>query len=381
MDEATGRCCRCDRVFEVRFTYQVQLSAGGYVYYCSQSCQQEAFSAWDGCACEVCQTRFTLEYAHQIVMERGRTRYFCSTECRVEAARRGPAHDGPVRARRIAVFNHKGGTGKTTTAVNLAAGLAERGERVLLVDADGQGNVGTSLGIRGERSLYHVLVHGALVEEVAVPVRDGLDVICSNESLASAELHLAGRPNRDRILCARLGERAAAYDTVVVDCAPALSLMNQNALVYADSVLIPVSCDYLSLVGVRQVLRTLKSVRDVLDHDVQLLGVLPTFFDVRNRIARQTIETLEEHFGERCLPPIRVNTRLREAPAARKTIFEYAPRCRGAEDYRRLVTHIREMGAGHGRRDEGSAGWGGGAGRPAAELLPVAPAATSASVV
>jgi chromosome partitioning protein len=245
--------------------------------------------------------------------------------------------------RRIAVFNHKGGTGKTTTSVNLAAGLAEAGQRVLLVDADGQGNVGASLGIRGEHGLYHVLVHGTPVERATMPVRHNLDVLTSNELLAAAELHLARLPNRDRVLKERLGDRASGYDVVVLDCAPALSLMNQNALVYADSVLVPVSCDYLSLVGVKQVLKTLKNVKEHLSHDVALLGVLPTFFDVRNSIARSCIESLQEHFGERCLQPIRVNTKLREAPSVRKTIFEHAPDSHGALDYMALVDRVRSL--------------------------------------
>src|SRR5690606_28000372 len=127
--------------------------------------------------------------------------------------------------RRIAVFNHKGGTGKTTTAVNLAAGLAAAGNRVLLVDADGQGNVGASLGIRGEKTLYHVLVHGVSAMDAAVPVDDRLHVLTSNGLLAAAELHLATRPNRDRVMRERLGDRVTGYDVIVLDCAPALSLM------------------------------------------------------------------------------------------------------------------------------------------------------------
>jgi chromosome partitioning protein len=245
--------------------------------------------------------------------------------------------------RRIAVFNHKGGTGKTTTAVNLAAGLAEAGHRVLLVDADGQGNVGASLGIRGEHTLYHVLVQGIAADRAAVPVRENFDVLTSNEMLAAAELHLATRPNRDRIMRERLGERVSGYDVVVIDCAPALSLMNQNALVYADSVLIPVSCDYLALVGVKQVLRTLKNVRELLKHDVSILGVLPTFYDARAKIARDSIEALRDHFGERCLPAVRASTKLREAPSLRKTIFEHAPDSHGAHDYRALVDHVRRL--------------------------------------
>jgi chromosome partitioning protein len=242
--------------------------------------------------------------------------------------------------RRIAVFNHKGGTGKTTTAINLAAGLAEVGYRVLLCDCDGQGNVGASLGVAGERTLYHVLVHGASVADAVVPVRDNLDVLTSDETLAAAEIYLAGRPNRARVLRERMARSASGYDMVVLDCAPALSLMNQNALLYADRVLVPVGCDYLSLIGVRQVLKTLKNVREHLDHSVDLLGVLPTFYDVRNRISQQAVSILREHFSDRCLAPIRINTRLREAPSVRQTIFEYAPKSRGAQDYLDLVTHV-----------------------------------------
>lgn len=341
----TTVCSVCDRGFEVRFRYQSREEDGRFLYFCSQACHQASLAEASQPVCVACGRSFALEYPFQVEVGDGEPRYFCSMPCKGAAKAGvfrlnkagGRAAEGP---RRIAVFNHKGGTGKTTTAVNLAAGLAERGMRVLLVDADGQGNVGASLGIAGEKTLYHVLVTGIPADEAAVPVRKNLDVLTSNELLAAAELYLAERQNRHRILRERLGDRVRGYDVVVLDCAPALSLMNQNALVYADSVLVPVSCDYLSLVGVRQVLRTLKNVRTLLKHQVQLLGVLPTFFDVRNTIARDAVKALTDHFGERCLPPIRVNTKLREAPSAKQTIFEYAPDSHGALDYLGLVERI-----------------------------------------
>lgn len=370
VDTPLSTCSVCERSFQVRFRYQVREEHGAFHYFCSQGCQQASLgyssvgatatsSAGAGadaapstptpaCACDVCGKKFALEYPFQVQVRDGAPAHFCTMDCR-NAARAGvlrvnragaAVRSGP---RRIAVFNHKGGTGKTTTAVNLAAGLAEAGNRVLLVDADGQGNVGASLGIRGEKTLYHVLVHGVSAMDAAVPVRDSLHVLTSNELLAAAELHLATRPNRDRVMRERLGERVVGYDVVVIDCAPALSLMNQNALVYADSVVVPVSCDYLSLVGVKQVLRTMRHVRELLKHDVALLGVLPTFYDVRNKIARDSVAALTDHFGERCLPPIRVNTKLREAPSARQTIFEYAPESHGALDYMALVDHVRRL--------------------------------------
>ncbi|WP_438029654.1 ParA family protein [Sorangium sp. So ce233] len=248
----------------------------------------------------------------------------------------------------LAVFNHKGGTGKTTTAVSVAAGLAARGKRVLLVDTDAQGNVSVSLGAGAERSLYHVLVMGLRVADAIKTVRPNLDLLPSNETLAAAELYLAGRQNRDRVLSDRLSAAAADYDYVVLDCSPSLSLMNQNALVLADSVLVPVACDYLSLVGVRQVIKTVKNVNALLHHPVQIWGVLPTFFDGRAKIAREAVSTMTQHFGERCLPPIRQAIKVKEAPAQGQTIFEYAPGTPAADDYLAVVDRIiesRERGA------------------------------------
>jgi chromosome partitioning protein len=240
----------------------------------------------------------------------------------------------------IAVFNHKGGTGKTTTAVNVAAGLAAKGQKVLLVDTDAQGNVGVSLGASSERSLYHVLVMGLRVADAVKEVRPNLDLLPSNETLAAAELYLAGRQNRDRVLSDRLASAAAGYDFVVLDCSPSLSLMNQNALVFADSVLVPVACDYLSLVGVRQVIKTVKNVNALLHHPVQIWGVLPTFYDGRAKICREAVTTLKQHFGDRCLSPVRAVMKVKEAPAQGQTIFEYAEDSNAAEDYAALVQQI-----------------------------------------
>jgi chromosome partitioning protein len=251
--------------------------------------------------------------------------------------------------RYLAVFNHKGGTGKTTTSVSVAAGLAAKGKRVLLVDTDAQGNVSVSLGAAAERSLYHVLVMGLRVADATKTVRPNLDLLPSNETLAAAELYLAGRQNRDRVLQERLASAAAGYDYVVLDCSPSLSLMNQNALVFADSVLVPVACDYLSLVGVRQVIKTVKNVNALLHHPVQIWGVLPTFYDARAKICREAVTTLKSHFGDRCLPPIRAAMKVKEAPAQGQTIFEYAAGTHAADDYQVVVDTIvasREATAG-----------------------------------
>jgi chromosome partitioning protein len=288
--------------------------------------------------CAVCAREFAPQFAYQLAVLDGNRRYFCALECR-KAALGDAAFAGQRRARRVAILNQKGGTGKTTTAVNLAAGIADRGFDVLLVDVDAQGNVGTSLGIRGERTLYHLLVDAATPpEDVIVPVRGHLDVITADATLAMAEVHLARiEVGRDRVLAERLAALRTKYQYVVLDCGPSLSLLNQNALTFADEVLIPVSCDYLALVGVKQVLKTLKDIDKHLGHSVRVSGVVPTFFDARTRLAREAVDTLSGHFKDRLYEPIRRSTRLAEAPSHRQTIFEYAPESSGADDYRRLV--------------------------------------------
>jgi chromosome partitioning protein len=353
--------------------------------------------------CDACATRFTVELAAHVLFTGGQRHYACGPDCRarilegVRSVRLGelrqnefdlPGDAEPLpepsdsmrltervppalppaiqpqpraetpppapSARRasnvrrlrpgkpqvLAVFNHKGGTGKTTTSVQVAAGLAEKGAKVLLVDTDGQGNVATSLALASERSLYHVIVMGLSLEQAVIEARPNLDVLPSNETLAAAELYLAGQKRRDRVLAQRLERARELYDYVVVDCSPSLSLMNQNALAFADAVLCPVACDYLSLVGVRQVLRTIKQVNRILGHSVQLWGVLPTQFDTRARICREALETLRQNFGEVCLSPVHYVSRVKEAPSVGKTLFEYAPTSTATEDYWRVVEKL-----------------------------------------
>jgi chromosome partitioning protein len=289
--------------------------------------------------CSQCATRFEPAYVFQLAVQQGEKRYFCSLECRKAAL--GDEAFRARRARRIAILNQKGGTGKTTTAVNLAAGVAERGQDVLLVDTDAQGNVGASLGIRGDKTLYHIIVDGADPAAVHVPVRKHLDVITSDSTLAAAEIWLARQdPDvRARVVTKRLNLNHVTrrYAYVILDCGPSLNLLNQNALTYADEVIVPVTCDYLALVGVKQVLKTIKDVERHLSHSVRVSAVLPTFYDGRTRLAREAYTTLQGYFRHKCLEPIRRNTPLAEAPANRKTIFEYAPDSHGATDYKRVV--------------------------------------------
>src|SRR5512140_1281801 len=294
--------------------------------------------------CSACGQAFQPAFVFQIaVTPEGEPNHFCSLECR--KARLGVEGFHAKRARRIAILNQKGGTGKTTTAVNLAAGLAERASEGLLIDTDAQGNVGVSLGVSGERSLYHVLVDGTDPGEASVPVRQHLDVITSDATLAAAEIWLARQnpDQRSKVMTRRLNlmQISRRYDHVIIDCGPSLNLLNQNALSYADEVIVPVTCDYLALVGVKQVLRTIKDVERHLGHAVRVSAVLPTFYDGRTRLARDVLQTLQGHFKQKCLEPVRLNTRLAEAPSHKKTIFEYAPESHGAADYNRIADWVQ----------------------------------------
>jgi chromosome partitioning protein len=370
MPAMTETCSVCTQRFDVQFRYQMEERDGGFAFYCSQACHGKAVrgETTGGATCSACRTRFRVELVSHVVRIRGELHHACSEDCRRqllaeaggarislggqppvavagqpialarESAMPNPAARGRLAApSRLAIFNHKGGTGKTTTSVSIAAGLANRGLRVLLVDTDSQGNVSVSLGAKADKTLYHVLVMGIRPQDAAIRIRPNLDLIASNETLAAAELYLAGRQNRDRVLRERLSPGFEGYDVVVLDCSPSLSLMNQNALVAADAIIVPVACDFLSLVGVRQVIKTVRNVNALLHHPVEIYGVLPTFFDARARICRDSLDALKEHFGDRVMPPIRSATRLKEAPAQGQTIFEFAPDSHAAEDYGRVV--------------------------------------------
>lgn len=391
MPDLLQTCCICNKAFHVQFSYQMEeqtrATAEGqrtsFRFFCSQDCVKNSHQSPSGVPCDACGTDFRVTHAAHVLVITGKRKYACSSGCREQLVAEAKGlrlgdivsakHTAPAPARPyvqavaspdasestraasgpqpapapvretpavIAVFNHKGGTGKTTSAVTLAAGLARAGKRTLLVDTDSQGNVAVSLGLKPTRSLYHVLVMGLRLQDAIVPARENLDVLAANETLAAAELYLAGRQNRDRVLSTRLADAKTNYDYVVVDCSPSLSLLNQNALVFADGVLCPVACDYLSLVGVRQVVKTVKNVNRLLSHPVQIWGVLPTMYDTRARICNEALETLQEHFGERCFAPVRSAIRVKEAPSQGQTLFEYAPDSNAAADYQLVVNRL-----------------------------------------
>jgi chromosome partitioning protein len=251
----------------------------------------------------------------------------------------------PGQARVIAVANQKGGVGKTTTAVNLAGELARRGRRVLLIDGDPQGNATTSLGIsKGglEATAYDLLMESAPPAGAVVPTRrEGFDLVPADQDLAGAAVELATAERRERRLEQALRSLQSDYSHVIIDCPPSLGLLTLNALCAADSVLIPLQCEYLALEGLAQLKQTLDRVREGLNPRLRILGVVMTMYDGRTNLAQQVVDEVQRHFPRlifRTLIPRSV--RLSEAPSHGKLIAEYDPQSRSAQAYAALADEV-----------------------------------------
>jgi chromosome partitioning protein len=247
----------------------------------------------------------------------------------------------------VAVANQKGGVGKTTTAVNVAAAVAMRGLPVLLVDVDPQGSASTGVGSRpapGEPTVYDLLVGECSAEKVLRRTCvDGLDLIPSIRDLVGAEIELVGLADRERRLSRRLHDVAPRYDLVVIDCPPSLGMLTLNALVAADSVLVPLQAEYYALEGLSALLDSIGRVRDAINPSLSLEGLLITMFDRRNTLARQVRQEVSRHFGDRIFDTIVPrNVRLSESPSHGVPVLLYDPSSRGAAAYRRLAAEVME---------------------------------------
>lgn len=249
----------------------------------------------------------------------------------------------------LAITNQKGGVGKTTTSVNLAASLGDLGKKVLLIDLDPQGNATTGSGINKDKieaTIYDVLIGDKTIEEALVKnERNGFDIVPSNRNLAGAEIELVNEIAREKILINAIKklEESEAYDYVLLDCPPSLNLVTVNALTAAQAVMIPMQCEYYALEGLSDLVNTIKKVRTNLNKTLRIEGLLRTLYDPRNMLAKQVSEQLIGHFGDKVYKTvIPRNIRLAEAPSYGLPVIAYDKASKGAQAYMTLANEILE---------------------------------------
>lgn len=250
-------------------------------------------------------------------------------------------------AKVIAITNQKGGVGKTTTAINLAASLAANEMRVLLIDSDPQGNSTSGLGVEKKPenpTVYNALLESVPLEQTIVHTNcDGLDLVPADKNLVGSNIDLVDLEDREFRLRKALAPVLNRYDYVLIDCPPALDLLTLNALVAADSALIPIQCEFFALEGISQLVDTIDKVKESFSHDLRIEGILLTMYDDRTNLARQVADDLKEFFDDEVLETVIPRSiRLAEAPSYGKPILIYDPRSRGAESYIKLAKEILE---------------------------------------
>lgn len=252
---------------------------------------------------------------------------------------------GNDMGRIIAVANQKGGVGKTTTSINLSASLAELGQRVLTIDMDPQGNTTSGLGIdknQVENTVYELILEEVPIDEcVHNSVMEGLDVISSNINLSGAEVELISIDNKEFLLKEKIDTLKDKYDFIIIDCPPSLNLLTINAMTTSDTVLVPIQCEYYALEGLSQLIHTIDLIKDRLNPELEIEGVVFTMFDGRTNLSLQVVENVKENLDRNIYKTIIPrNVRLAEAPSYGMPINMYDTRSSGAEAYRLLAEEV-----------------------------------------
>ena len=247
--------------------------------------------------------------------------------------------------RAIAITNQKGGVGKTTTAINLAAALAELGKKILVIDTDPQGNMTSGFGINKnevENTVYELMLGSCSTEEAIIKnVRDGVDMIASNVNLAAVEIELIDDDNRNFVLRNEIEWVKDKYDYIIIDCPPSLSMLTVNAMTTADTVLVPIQCEYYALEGLSQLIHTVNLVKSGLNPELDLEGVVFTMYDSRTNLSAQVVDNVKSNIQTRVYKTvIPRNIRLAEAPSFGQPISEYDPKSSGAEAYMNLAKEV-----------------------------------------
>ncbi len=355
------KCEICGKEFTPKISaYTLEDDKGRKVYLCSYSCKEKYLEKDRPVQkCDQCGKEFRVVHNYQ-TLKLGKAEYYlCSTECQgnfiSDIKRKAREASGLNKAtdttRKIIIYTQKGGTGKTTTALNVSVALSQMGFRVLLIDGDPQGNISISLKLKDtnkRKNLYHVFSDNTSIKDVICKNNEGLnnlDLLLSDQNLAAVNINLVkyeDMKNRHKVFAQKLKEVEKQYDYIITDSSPALSVLNQNLLYAADEIIIPASCDYLSFATVEKVMETIKDVEKFYKHKIDILGILPTLFISGRRISKRIVKALQTKYGpSMVLAPIRDRAGIRAASFDGVAVV-LSPKLQGYHEYQALAQTISD---------------------------------------